>query len=78
MTYPTEENPLILHKTEKEEIRVYISTYKGKTRAHVRKYWLDLKEDTWKPSREGVALGVEELSEALKALQAIQVAGVLN
>ncbi len=77
MTYPTEETPLILRKTEKEEIRVYISTYKGKTCAHVRKYWLDLKEDTWKPSREGVAL-TEELPEALKALQAIQIAGVLN
>jgi hypothetical protein len=78
MTYPTEENPLILRKTEKEEIRVYTSTYKGKTRAHMRKYWLDAKEDTWKPSREGVSLSAEELPEALKALQAIHTAGVLN
>jgi Transcriptional Coactivator p15 (PC4) len=78
MTYPTEENPLILRKTEKEEIRVYTSTYKGKTRAHMRKYWLDPKEDAWKPSREGIALSAGELPEALKALQAIHIAGVLN
>ncbi|MGA7954087.1 MAG: hypothetical protein WCA07_11275 [Gloeobacterales cyanobacterium] len=42
----------------------------------MRKYWLGPKEDTWKPSREGFALSAEELPEALKALQAIQMAGV--
>jgi hypothetical protein len=44
----------------------------------MRKYWLDLKEDTWKPSRGGVALSAEELSDALKALQSTQIAGVLD
>ena len=44
----------------------------------MRKYWLDPKQDTWKLSREGIALSPEELPEALKALHAIQIAGVLN
>lgn len=78
MSYPTEENPLVLRKTDKDEIRVYASTYKGKTRVHLRKFWFDPKEEALKPSREGVALNREELVEALKALDAIQKAEVLS
>jgi hypothetical protein len=77
MTYPKEDQPLVLRKSETEEIRLYTSTYKGKTRAHIRKFWLDTKEDAWKPSREGVALTAEEARQTVEALKAILEAGVL-
>jgi len=78
MDHPTETAPLILRATEREQVRLYLSTYRGKTRLHLRKFWLDAKDDTWKPSREGVALSQEELTTILPVLQGVQQGAVLS
>jgi hypothetical protein len=78
MTYPSEDQPLVLRKADTEELRLYASTYKGKTRVHIRKFWLDAREDAWKPSREGVSLTADEVPQAVEALNAILSSGALS
>jgi len=78
MTLPSEETPLILRATEREQVRLYPSSYRGKTRLHLRKFWLDAKDNTWKPSREGIALTQAELVVLMPVLQEIQRGGILT
>ncbi len=78
MSHPTEESPLVLREARGEQIRLYVSAYKGKTRLHLRKFWLDEKDEVWKPSREGVSLNQEELTALLPMLQTIQGSQVLS
>ncbi len=78
MTHPTEEQPLILRATDREQVRVYASTYRGKTKLHLRKFWLDPKEEAWKPSREGIALSKEELDQLMPVFQVALEGNVLS
>ncbi|WP_287127656.1 transcriptional coactivator p15/PC4 family protein [Candidatus Cyanaurora vandensis] len=78
MTHPTETAPLILRESAREQIRLYVSAYRGKTRLHLRTFWWDSKEETWKPSREGISLSQAELAALLPVLQGVQQEGVLS
>jgi Transcriptional Coactivator p15 (PC4) len=78
MTYPTDDTPLILREARGEQLRMYVSIYKGKSRLHLRKFWFDEKDALWKPSKEGVSLNQEELTVLLPMLQEVKGVNVLS
>jgi hypothetical protein len=56
----------VIHKSEKHEIRVSLSKYRGRTFGDFR-LWV-LKDGDWIPTRKGWTIGVAQLQELEEAI----------
>lgn len=58
---------LVLPKSEREEIRVSVTEYKGETRIDIRT-WYESRGGECKPGRAGLSIAPEQLPAIIKAL----------
>lgn len=56
-----------LPRNDREEIRIALSSFKGKARCDVRVWYL--AGDEYRPGRQGISLPIEQLPEILSALR---------
>jgi hypothetical protein len=67
-------------KNSKEEVRVSIDEFKGRTLINIRVYYKD--NDKWLPGRQGIALSIDryrDLADALVKLgEELQTRGLLQ
>jgi hypothetical protein len=57
----------IIHKNSMEQLRVSLTTYKGHHLLDARTYFEDDRGE-WRPTKKGLTVKVEMLSDILKAL----------
>ncbi|MBU0516056.1 MAG: transcriptional coactivator p15/PC4 family protein [Proteobacteria bacterium] len=55
-------------KNAREKVRVELSEYRGHDLISIRVWWLDGNSDTWRPSKKGLALSIDQLPELMDAL----------
>jgi hypothetical protein len=55
-------------KSRGETINVYIGEYRGTKYLHIREWYLDTKDQEEKPTKKGVAIPLEKISELRDAI----------
>lgn len=57
-----------ISKSDFEEVRIYLSTFKGKEYFHIRSWVRDLPIKPWLPTKKGIAVHVSKLGDLKRAL----------
>lgn len=57
----------IIEKNPIERIECRIENFRNKAYLHLRTYYLDEKDNTWKPTKKGISIPVEQFDD-LKAM----------
>ena len=58
----------IHEKTRGEKVNVYLGEYKGVKYLHIREWYLDKNDQQEKPTKKGVAIPLDKISELKEAI----------
>ena len=56
----------------KNQKRVYVDEFKGKTLLHIREWYEDKETTEYKPSPKGITFKIEEIDNLIAALTAVK------
>lgn len=66
----------IIERGPEERIECHVTEFKGKTYIHIRTYYLDLNDDSWKPTKKGISVPVEQFDDLKEMIKKAE--GALN
>ena len=62
----------VIPRTDTEQIQVQLSEYKGKKFLDIRIFYTTDNGDTWNPTKKGVAVSPENMTELKEAIEIAQ------
>ena len=65
------EHVSLFERNDFERVELSVTTYKGKPRVDLRKYYRQEGTQDWFPTKSGVSIRLDEISELIEALKSI-------
>lgn len=66
-----EDGKYLVSETDKTKLFVYFEEYKATQLLHIRYWYFDKKDETWKPGVKGIAIPEHNLKAMLDALRGL-------
>jgi len=64
----------VINRSPTQQIQIRVNEFKGKRYVDLRTFYLDDKDETYKPTRKGVSVPVENFEDLKAALAAVDAA----